>query len=347
MSVESAYGPTMNATHPTDIASAPTPAPGTGAAATATDEALAPLDTDTDTDLDTDGDTDLDADIDIDIDEFVDRYVAVWNEPDPAARRAAVVALWAPDGVETIESGRYVGHEALLARVTEAYEQLVAEGGFVFRSAEDAVGHNGTITFTTYMLPAAGGDVAWTGRMVVRLGPDGRIRHDRQFTVPTDPTPGTGAVVAEFVRRVGSGDPDRIAELFADRVDWLLDWPAEGHPATPWIRSRSTRADVAAHFRELAAAHTDDHDADADADAGGPTAGPDLRILLDGPEAVLLTEIRRTAAPTGTAYRAMCAVHVTVEAGLINRYHVYEDSLTVARAHTTGNRPTDAPTPMP
>ncbi|MFJ8740477.1 nuclear transport factor 2 family protein [Embleya sp. NPDC127516] len=174
--------------------------------------------------------------------------------------------------------------------------------------------------------------------------------------MPTDPTPGTGAVVAEFVRRVGAGDPDRIAELFADRVDWLLDWPAEGHPATPWIRSRSTRADVAAHFRELAAAHTDDHapnthadtdtesDTDTDTDVDVPTAGPDPRILLDGPEAVLLTEIRRTAASTGTAYRAMCAVHVTVEAGLISRYHVYEDSLTVARAHTVGNRPTDTPT---
>jgi len=47
------------------------------------------------------------------------------------------------------------------------------------------------------------------------------------------------------------GDPGRIAELFADTVDWQLDWPAAGHPAVPWIRQRSTRADVADHFRML------------------------------------------------------------------------------------------------
>lgn len=88
-----------------------------------------------------------------------------------------------------------------------------------------------------------------------------------------------------------------------------------------------------ARFRELAAAHTDDHPQEA----GHPVAAPDLRILVDGPEAVLSTEIRRTAASTGTAYRARCAVHVTVEAGLISRYHVYEDSLTVARAHTAAD----------
>ncbi|MFF7247303.1 nuclear transport factor 2 family protein [Embleya sp. NPDC008237] len=290
----------MNAIHPTDETVDPTSAP---------------------------------APTDIDIDDFVDRYVAVWNEPDPDARRAAVQALWAPDGMETISSGRHIGHDALLDRVTDAYEQLVDKGGFVFRAAGDAVGHHGAITFTTHMVPAAGGDVAWTGRVVVRLGPDGRIRHDQQFTVPTDPTPGTYAVVAEFVRRVGSGDPERIAELFADGVDWLLDWPAEGHPSTPWIRPRSTRADVAAHFRELAAAHTDDRPQEADE----PGTTPDLRILVDGPDAVLLTEIRRTAASTGTAFRARCALHVTVEAGLISRYHVYEDSLTVARAHTAAD----------
>lgn len=268
----------------------------------------------------------------VDLDAFADRYLAVWHQPDPSARRAAIEALWTPDGIETIESGRHVGHDALLARVTDTYEQLVDKGGFVFRSAGDAVGHNGAITFTTYMVPAAGGDVAWTGRVVVHLAPDGRIRHDHQFTLPTDLGPGTDAVVGEFVRRVASGDPDRIAELFAEHVDWVLDWPAEGHPSTPWIRSRSTRADVAAHFRELAAAHTDE----PPEQAGDPVVGPGLRILVDGPEAVLSTEIRRTAASTGTPYRARCALHVTVEAGLISRYHVYEDSLTVARAHTVG-----------
>lgn len=35
--------------------------------------------------------------------ELADRYVAVWNEPSPDARRAAVSALWAEDGVHVLQ----------------------------------------------------------------------------------------------------------------------------------------------------------------------------------------------------------------------------------------------------
>ena len=37
--------------------------------------------------------------------------------------------------------------------------------------------------------------------------------------------------------------------------------------------------------------------------------------------------------PAGST-AARCALHLTVDGGLITRYHVYEDSLTVARAFT-------------
>jgi len=56
------------------------------------------------------------------------------------------------------------------------------------------------------------------------------------------------------------------------------------------------------------------------------------RVLVDGAEAVVLGEIRRTAGATGRAYRARFALHLTVEDGLVVRHHVYEDSLTVACA---------------
>jgi ketosteroid isomerase-like protein len=56
------------------------------------------------------------------------------------------------------------------------------------------------------------------------------------------------------------------------------------------------------------------------------------RILADGGDAVVLGVIRRTAAPTGRAYAARFALHLTVRGGLVVRHHVYEDSLAVARA---------------
>jgi ketosteroid isomerase-like protein len=150
--------------------------------------------------------------------------------------------------------------------------------------------------------------------------PDGRIRRDYQFTGEET---GTRVAVTEFLARLAEGDPDRIAELFADVVDWQLDWPAASHPATPWIRPRSTRADVADHFRTLNAFH-----------APGRGSGAAPRILVDGRDAVVLGEISRTAKATGRPYVARCALHLTVDSGVITRYHVYEDSLTVAEAFT-------------
>ncbi|MFJ8949023.1 nuclear transport factor 2 family protein [Streptomyces sp. NPDC102381] len=136
----------------------------------------------------------------------------------------------------------------------------------------------------------------------------------------------TRAVLEELLRRIGEGDPERIAEMYAERGDWKLDWPeAEyGRTATPWIRHRSTRADAAAHYRELAEHHVP-----------GEAATEIERILIDGNDAVVLGEIRQTARSTGRAYRARFALHVTVEDALVTRHHVYEDSLAVAQAFDT------------
>ncbi|MFD8911276.1 nuclear transport factor 2 family protein [Streptomyces sp. NPDC059575] len=133
----------------------------------------------------------------------------------------------------------------------------------------------------------------------------------------------TRAVVEELLRRIGEGDPDRIAEMYAEQADWKLDWPEaeHGRKATPWIRHRRTREDAAAHFRELAEHHVP-----------GEAATEIERVLIDGNDAVVLGEIRQTARATGRAYRARFALHLTVEGGLVTRHHVYEDSLAVAQA---------------
>lgn len=257
-----------------------------------------------------------------DVTEFAHRYTAVWNEPNLEIRRKTVAELWAEDGVEVIESAEYRGHAALEARITEAHEEFVEGGGFVFQLSSDVVARHGAITFTTVMVPAAGGEIAWTGSVFVLLGPDGRIQRDYQFAVPSSST--TRDTVGEFLRRLGEGDPDRVAELFAETVDWKLDWPDEGHPAVPWIRPRSTRADVADHFHMLGDFHLP---------GDGTGAAPE--ILVDGTSAVVIADIRQTVRATGRSYVARCALRLTVEDGLITHYHVYEDSLTVAQALAT------------
>lgn len=167
----------------------------------------------------------------------------------------------------------------------------------------------------------------------------GGARHDEDDHVPSaapvpTTTPATTRdVVEQLLQRLGSGDPDGAAALYADEVDWRLDWPEDEHdrPATPWIRARSSRADVADHYRQLAAHHV-----------AAEAATTVERILVDGDDAAVLGEIRQTARSTGRAYRARFALHLTVEGGRITRNHIYEDSLAVARAFAPG-RPTRRP----
>ncbi|MGN5631559.1 nuclear transport factor 2 family protein [Streptomyces sp. AC154] len=145
---------------------------------------------------------------------------------------------------------------------------------------------------------------------------------------PASPSTTTRAAVEELLRRIGAGDPERIAELYAERGDWKLDWPEaeHGRAATPWIRHRSTRADAAAHYRELGEHHVP-----------GSAATEVERVLVDGDDAVVFGEIRQTARSTGRAYRARFALHLTFAGGLVTRHHVYEDSLAVARAFEAGD----------
>ncbi|MEV0251696.1 nuclear transport factor 2 family protein [Nocardia sp. NPDC050712] len=133
----------------------------------------------------------------------------------------------------------------------------------------------------------------------------------------------TRTVVEDLLHRIGAGDADATAAVYAPISDWKLNWPEHEHdrPATPWIRARATRADAAEHFREIARHHVPEE-----------VATVVERILVDGPDAVVLGEIRQTARPTGRAYRSRFALHLTVENGLVTRHHVYEDSLAVAQA---------------
>ncbi|MHC5906916.1 nuclear transport factor 2 family protein [Streptomyces sp. S6] len=133
----------------------------------------------------------------------------------------------------------------------------------------------------------------------------------------------TRTSVSLLLRAIGEGDPDRIAALYAEEVDWKLDWPdgEHGRPATPWIRHRATRAEVAEHFKQLAEHHVPEK-ADTQIE----------NILVDGAHAVVLGEIRQTARSTGRAYRSRFALHLTLDRGLVTRHHVYEDSLAVAQA---------------
>ncbi|OKI04799.1 ketosteroid isomerase [Streptomyces sp. CB02923] len=129
----------------------------------------------------------------------------------------------------------------------------------------------------------------------------------------------TRAVVQDFLAARLAGDTGRLAELFADEVDWQL---AE-NPAVPWIRPRRTAAECAAQARELAE-HTVPEDARASLDA----------FLVDGTDAVVTGHVSGTVRATGKTFEGPFALRLTVEDGRITRHHLYENSLSIAEACT-------------
>jgi len=113
--------------------------------------------------------------------DLVERYVAIWHEPDAERRRAAVEVIWTPDGAHYSPTLEAHGYDELAARVQRSYQRWVADEGFVFRSAGDAAGHHDTLTFAWEMLPHDGGQIESVGRDFFLLAPDGRARAIYQF----------------------------------------------------------------------------------------------------------------------------------------------------------------------
>ncbi len=132
----------------------------------------------------------------------------------------------------------------------------------------------------------------------------------------------TRDVVEALLQRIAEGDPAATAALYADQVEWRLGWPEDEHGGVvPWIRERSTRADVEDHYRSLGEHHVAE-------EASAEVAA----ILVDGHDAVVIGELGQTLRATGVSYRAAFALYVTVEDGLITKQRIVEDSLAVRRA---------------
>jgi len=115
--------------------------------------------------------------------ELAQRYVEVWHETDPVARRAAIEALWAPGGEHYVRTIAVRGYDELEQRVTGSHEKNVRDGGYRFRVAGDPQELHDAVTFHWEMLPAAGGEIESTGFVFLLLDADGRILCDYQFIV--------------------------------------------------------------------------------------------------------------------------------------------------------------------
>jgi len=107
------------------------------------------------------------------------RYVELWNEPDPAARRKTIESLWTPDGANFTRTQEWHGHAALEERVRTSWEKWVRDAGCHFRPRHYLAHHDAMRVQWEMVRPS--GEVASVGNEFILLAPDLRIRADYQF----------------------------------------------------------------------------------------------------------------------------------------------------------------------
>ena len=108
-----------------------------------------------------------------DLDTVVDRYIAIWNEADPARRRALIELTWAEDGsyVDPLAAG--AGRDAIDAIVAGAQAQLP---GVRFELAAGPDAHHDRVRFAWRAVGRNGDGPVAAGVDFATVAPDGRLR---------------------------------------------------------------------------------------------------------------------------------------------------------------------------
>ncbi|MER5409330.1 nuclear transport factor 2 family protein [Streptomyces sp. NPDC002769] len=128
----------------------------------------------------------------------------------------------------------------------------------------------------------------------------------------------TREVVEKFLGLLGAGDPDAVAKVFAEVIDWYVP----GSDQLPWTGRRTTPAEVADYLRVLGENIVPEENVDKIE-----------ALIVEGEHAVLLREFTRTARSTGRVYEMPIAMHFQVTDDKISKLYLYEDTAKVAQAY--------------
>jgi hypothetical protein len=113
-----------------------------------------------------------------DFDGVLDRYLAVWNETDAGARRAAIDEVFA-EGVRYVDPlADVTGREALDALIGAVQQQFP---GLRFTAGGTPDAHHDQARFTWHLGTDADGEPLVIGFDVAELDTDGRIQQVRGF----------------------------------------------------------------------------------------------------------------------------------------------------------------------
>ncbi|HEY2096912.1 MAG TPA: nuclear transport factor 2 family protein [Pseudonocardia sp.] len=242
----------------------------------------------------------------------------VFDERDGDRRRTAIAELWAPDAVFVDPMGRFTGHAALDAAIAELHSHTPAHR-FAAVGAPSVHAGGGLLNWSY----GPDGDLSRVTGQDVAVVAGGKIV--ALYTYLDTPAPsetandgaGVRETVESFFRLLGEGDADRVAELFAEEVDWLIP----GNENLPWIGRRSDRRQIPEVIKIIGSLHVP-----------GKSEATIEKVLVDGSDAVALGRFAHTVTATGRPYSMLVAFHFTVENGQIVRMNMYEDTYLVSTA---------------
>jgi hypothetical protein len=174
---------------------------------------------------------------------FIDRYVAQWNEPDPAERRSRIAALWTEDAMTCHRLQVWRGLKEIEARVDGAYDKWVAQERSPFRATGAVASCGEAVRFLWVMARADTGEVRSVGCNYLILAPDGRIRQEYQFL---EPSPPASEELTAFMARYLETWNAPLARRREESVRAL--WAEDG-------RHLSSSYELAGHEQVIAEAH--------------------------------------------------------------------------------------------
>ena len=132
--------------------------------------------------------------------ELAEKYLALWNEPDPDRRRRTIAELWTEHGRHILQPPQEIreiaaqpgigltailearGYEEIEARVASAYGHWVGSEGLSFRGRDDAERLGDVVKFH-WEAVAKDGELFAVGLNFLVLAADGRIERDYTFIV--------------------------------------------------------------------------------------------------------------------------------------------------------------------
>jgi hypothetical protein len=151
-----------------------------------------------------------------DVDALVERYMAVWHEPDAEERRKAITGLWAPDGSYVDPTQEASGHDALFTVASAIYEEFVRPGKFVFRTGSNIQSHHNILRFRWELAEVETGQVIDSGLDILVTDNEGRIAADYKFIGPPDTRSELNQFADRYVRLWQTPDEDERRQLITE-----------------------------------------------------------------------------------------------------------------------------------